>query len=261
MGDLIQRDDKIPVQARRAGTAEPEPIVIRVPAGQPVPVIPSQPGITQNIVYVVAPPAQMAPPPPASPPPVPQQIHYHTNHTNHTTNNYYPSKRRRERGTSYFGSLSLLFGILACATAYLPPIESLAQPIALGGMTLGVLGYLISVLFRRSRTGVPLIGILISATAYGMWLNNNGKLQSQYNQLKAMSPVHLPDVNFGSNKTDQSVSPPTLPPSLQSSPSSSSPKPPTGARHIAGDHSIFGDSGSWVNPAAAPVPATPNGNP
>lgn len=248
MGDLIQRDDKIPVQARRAGSAEPEPVVIEVPAGQAVPVIPATPGITQNIMYVVVPPAQPAPPSPPA-----QEVHYHT--TNHTTNNFHPIKRRRERGTSYLGSLSLVFGALACGIAYIPLIASMAQPLAVGGMALGALGFVISILFRRSGLGVPLMGILISLAAYGIWLNNTGRLQTQYNQLKANSSIPLPAINFSNIDKTVPSSPAIPPPTPQPAPSTPD------SRHISGDHSIFGDSSDWMNPSAAPAPTVPNNTP
>ncbi len=249
MGDLSRRNQNIPVQARRAAqdlsaTNPPDQIVIQVPGGQAVPVVPqAQPGTTQNIVYVVAPQGQPAATPPTTPP---QEVHYHT------TNNYEPLKRRRsEKGTSFFGSLAVVVGLIACGMAYVQQFVDYVKPTALTGLGLGAFGFLLATLFHRVGRGMPALGIMASLIAFPIWLSRTGQLQSQYDQIRKQSGDRLPAV-------DLSKTTPQTPGTLNRSASPAVPSvanpvgvgpTPTPAPHRSADHSIFGDgSGGWQKP-------------
>jgi hypothetical protein len=258
MGDLSRRKgEAVPVQARRTGAAaQPEspPIVIQVPAGQSAPTIPPPAsGVTQNIVYIVAPAAAGAPTPPSAIDQPPQEVHYHT------TNNYAPIKRRRERGTSFLGLLSIFAGLAACGCAYVPPVADYAGRIGEAGLALGALGLVSAILFRRAGRGVPVIGMMISAIAFPLWLGKTGQLQSEYDQLRTRSPVPLPAIDFShapalNPSTDDRSSGVSAPGTILRTPVT----PPSAVPRRSGDHSIFGDSAGWQKPDDVAVPGKAN---
>ena len=76
------------------------------------------------------------------------------------------------------GVISLLIGVVACVAArvQLPTQGYGPVPIALLGLGVGVLAYLISTLFRRSGTGFPVLGILASVRALVLVAHDNGSL-------------------------------------------------------------------------------------
>jgi hypothetical protein len=250
MGELSRRSDNpVPVQARRTTNRFPlpdpaplDPIEIQIPPGQQPPVIPPpSTGVTQNIIYVtVPPPAQIVPPGGPIPP---QEVHYHT------TNNFAPIKRRRETGTSFFGRLAIVAGLLACGCAYLAATTEYVRPIAEAGLAMGALGLVISTLFGRSGRVVPVLGILISAVAFPLWFSRTGQLQSQYNQLRSKSQGALPALDLSASDSTGKIPGDSV--------SAKTPAAPVVIQQLNRDHSIFGDNGGWHKPGDGVVPTPP----
>ena len=128
-------------------------------------------------------------PAPAPPPPTPTEIHHH-----HTTVQYVPRKRTPHYNTSFFASAGLVLGGLAAACAYesgsyLP----FAWPLAMAGLAAGGIAFVGAILFRRTRTGLAVFALLLSAAAYVGWLYNSNQLQSQIDEIRRQ----LPKVDLG----------------------------------------------------------------
>jgi hypothetical protein len=194
MGDLTRRNKPTPVEARRR---EPEQVVIEVPGTAP-PVAPASPppggqsqpqqpaNVTQNIFYISAPPGQQqqAPlqSPPAQPAP-PQEVHYHT------TVHHAPRSSGPRRGLSFFGSVAIVLGGLACAAGYLPQAAMFAKPLAIAGLAAGGVGLLGAIFLGRSGKAVPFLGLLVSAVAFGLWLQKNDpRVRAEVDKLKQSVP-------------------------------------------------------------------------
>jgi len=220
MGNIIRRKKAVPVEARRV---EPPPQTIRVPGAEPIPAPPQTPGVTQNIFYVNVPAGQPQSTAPVDP--SPREVHYHT------TNIFLP-RGQRGRGTSFLGSLGFVLGCVAVGFAYLPPAMWLAKPIAIAGMALAGVGMLGAILLGRVGRAMPMLGLLVSAIAYGLWMKNTGQ----------KLPIEIPKMDLNINATPPSVNTPA-----PSAPAKAEP---------AQDHSIFGDGqGNWTKLSDAPTPA------
>jgi hypothetical protein len=184
MRDIIRRKNAVSVQARRVSqTPEPGPEVIKLPSATPTtalhpgitPGASSQPNIVQNFIYVnVATPAPV--PPPAAGPsnaaaqPSRREVHYHTTNVYHA-----PRRPRLGKDVSFLGSLGVVLGGLALGAGYVSQIDWLVKPLAAGGFGLAVLGYLLALLLGRVGRGMPVLGMLACAAAYGLWLKNTGQ--------------------------------------------------------------------------------------
>jgi hypothetical protein len=209
MADMIRRDKATPVQARRAdggGVPPVAPTVVVVPgAGSaPQPAPPHAPGVTNNVIYVVAPQGASVPPPP------PQEVHHHHHH--HTTNVVLPPRRRlRVKGSSFLGTLGFVIGCLTCGMAFLPQVARFGGNIAIVGLSMSTLAWVGAVLLRRVGATMPFAGMVVSGAGYGLWLYNTGQAQSTYDKLRNKSPVDLPAVVIPAPPT-AAVQPPVAPP-------------------------------------------------
>jgi hypothetical protein len=239
MSDMIRRNKAVPVkpplQARRV---EGQPEMVNVPGAIP----PPQPGVTQNIIYVNMPAGQSAPPPP--PQADPTEIHLHT-HVHQ-----YPNRRRGRHGTSFLGTLAFVLGGVGCGAAYVPQVRPLAQWIAMVAAGCAVLSLLGAMLFRRVGQGMPLLGLITSSAAYGLWMLQTGQ---------AKMPRAISDgVSQIAAKVQQSTSAtPQSPGSTQTPSNPSAPAITPGAPPVPRvDHSWFGtDDRSGSSPSAKPAPA------
>ena len=236
MSDMIRRKQAVPVQARRV---EPQAETIQVPGAGPIPLPPAQPNVTQNIIYVNVPPQQQAPPQP------PGEIHIHA-HVHE-----YPKRRRGGRyGTSFLGTLGFVLGAIDCGLTYVPQLLPISRYIAMVAGGCAMLGLLNAMLFRRIGRGMPAMGVLASAAAYGFWMLNSGQLPTWLDFLKpSASPV--PAVRSPSPLTQ--APPQTGSPSIPSTPDAPKQKPAAPPRRR--DPSIFGtDNPGWGNSQSTPAP-------
>jgi hypothetical protein len=232
MSEIIRRKKAVPVEARRV---EPAVDVINIPGAGQIPLPPVIPGVTQNIIVVNVPQAAAAPVAPVQAAPVQtREIHHHTTHIYQA-----PRRPRMTRGTSFLGTLGFVLGGVAVGTTYVPQILWLAKPVAVAAFGCAGFGFIGALLFNRVGKFMPMLGMLVSATGYYLWLKNTGQ------------PIQLP-------KLDLSM-PPTATTPATNAPATPAPNPPSPpvkkTRPI--DHSIFGDGGgAWVKPDEVP-PATP----
>ena len=65
------------------------------------------------------------------------------------------------KATSGLGVAALVLGIIACLTCWIPFIGLVSIPVAVLGLLFGGLGFLISLLGRRSGVGMPFAGCLV----------------------------------------------------------------------------------------------------
>ncbi len=244
MGDVIRRDKTVPVQARRAdGGAVPPftPGVTDVPSAgggipPPPPVVAG--GAVQNVIYVVAPPAAAA---------AVQEVRHH-----HHTTVVAPVRRRRlGKGTSFLGTLGLVVGGVAGATAFLPQVAAYAPWIAKAGLAMAALAWVGAVLLRRVGAGMPFLGMAVSAAAWAACLYTSGQAQGTYDHLRTELP--LPAVQFPAPPAASVQRP--VDPVAPMGPALPSPTPravPAVPRH---DGTIFDtDSPGWVKPGATTKP-------
>jgi membrane associated rhomboid family serine protease len=66
------------------------------------------------------------------------------------------------------GIASLVMGILACLTAWIPLLGMIALPVAALGLLFGLLGAMISLIGRRSAAGLALAGVVICIAAIAL---------------------------------------------------------------------------------------------
>jgi hypothetical protein len=237
MSELTRRGKAIPVQAT---PVPPETVVI--PGSGPIP--PQQPGVTQNIIYVNVPAGAAAP----NSAPQPQEVHHHT------TNIYEAPRRYRARlGTSFLGTLGLVLGGVSVGASYLPQLIWLAKPAAMAGAASALVGLTGAILFGRVGRAMPLLGLIASGIAYGLWLRASGQL-----------PKNLPDIP----KIDLSIStapdaptaaePATVKPPTAAAvaPAQSAEAPPRNPA-LLHDNTIFGDGSTGWEKKTAPVTPTP----
>lgn len=69
------------------------------------------------------------------------------------------------KGTSGLGVAALVLGIVAAIFCWIPFLGMLTVPIAAIGLLLGALGFLVSLIGRRSGVGMPFAGLFICGTA------------------------------------------------------------------------------------------------
>jgi hypothetical protein len=275
MGKLIRRRDTIPVEAHRSSppaVQPPEQVVIDVPRGAaPPPPSTAGPNVTQNIFYISAPAGaaqQPQQPPPQQqqappPPPPPQEIHYHT------TVHHLPRVRGPRHGLSFLGSVGFVLGALGCAAAFAPQAASFARPLATAGLVAAGLGMLGAIFFGRSGKGVPLLGLLVSAVAVGLWLQKNDpRVQAEVEKLKQQVPQL--DVGTQANNPPPSKNAPAAASTLRHTPPAPAahvttpvpapaspvtpPAPPTIFDFGNGDNT---DAAAPTPAAATPHPVTP----
>lgn len=144
----------------------------------------SPPGSTQ--VFVISPGGSQSPPPT---PQQPTEVHHH-----HHTVQVVSRRRGPAYNTSFFGSAGVVLGLLAALAAY-ESYGTFARPLALAGFVAGGIGFLGAIVFRRTRTGLPILALLLSAAGYVGWMYDNGQLQSQLDDLHARYP-QVPKVDL-----------------------------------------------------------------
>ncbi len=66
------------------------------------------------------------------------------------------------KSISGMGIASLVLGIIACISCWIPFVGCLVVPIGLIGLLLGIIGFFVSLLGRRSGCGLPLSGAFVS---------------------------------------------------------------------------------------------------
>lgn len=221
MGDLIRRNKPTTVQARRV---EGDPTVIDVPGAVPVapaghggaPPPPQPANVTQNIFYISAPAETPEPAPTAASPAPPQEVHYHT------TVHHAPRASGRRRGLSFFGSAAVVLGGLGCAANFLPQAEVFAKPLAMAGLTAAGLGLLGAILLGRAGKGMPVLGLLVSGAALGLWLHKHDpQVRAKIDQIqKGIPPVEIDGLpGIGGKKPPSPASAkPAVPPAPEAPP-------------------------------------------
>jgi hypothetical protein len=246
MSDIIPRNKVIPVQARRR---DPEPPMIQIPGADPIPAPPTQPGVTQNIIYVNIPgpqsPAPQSPQPaplaPAANPP--QEIHVHNTHVHN-----YARRRGQRLGSSFFGTLGLMLGGASMAAAYMPVTLSYAKIITEAGAASSALGLLSAIAFGRVGRGLPFFALVVCGAGFGMWAKNSGLLPGVPGFEVVTAPQH-------STAAPATVAPSGATPAPADKPTANQPAPDATRLH---DHTIFGDGqGTWVKPSAPASPSLP----
>ncbi|HEY1922245.1 MAG TPA: DUF308 domain-containing protein [Tepidisphaeraceae bacterium] len=70
-----------------------------------------------------------------------------------------------QKGTSGFGIAALILGIIAAIFCWIPFLGLLSVPVAALGLLIGIIGFLVSMLGRRSGVGMPVAGSMISLIA------------------------------------------------------------------------------------------------
>jgi hypothetical protein len=265
MGKLIRRNQAIPVQVRRP---EPEQVVVDVPGaaegtpqkppGAPQPQAPAAgPNVTQNIFYISAPAGQpQQQPPPPQPPQPPQEVHYHT------VVHHAPRTRGRRKALSFLGSAGLVLGALACAAAiWVPQAAAFTRPLAMAGLVAAGLGMLGAILLENTGKGVPLLGLIVSGVAFGLWAQKNDpRVQAEVEKIKQQ----VPQLDLGTNNSSKPNSPPpkTVPAAPHTSTTNAPAAPAKPAQEAAQkDTSIFGfadgNTDATTTPPAQPRPVTP----
>jgi hypothetical protein len=68
---------------------------------------------------------------------------------------------------SVLGLISVIFGSLACLTAWMPVLGLLTLPVSLLGIGFGLVGFLLA---RKGSSRLPLAGIFICAVAITLGL-------------------------------------------------------------------------------------------
>jgi hypothetical protein len=266
MGKLIRRNQAIPVQVRRP---DPEQVVIDVPgaAGAPAPQNPPDkpppqqqapaagPNVTQNIFYISAPAGQQAAqqPPPPQQPQFPQEVHYHT------VVHHAPRSPGRRKALSFLGSAGFVLGALACATAiWVPQAAAFTRPLAMAGLVAAGLGMLGAILLENTGKGVPLLGLVVSGIAFGLWAQKNDpRVQAEVEKLKQQ----VPQLDLGTSGSPKTNSPPpkTVPAAPPHKSTTNAPAAPVDTPQ--NDTSIFGAANGETNATPAtpsqPRPVTP----
>jgi hypothetical protein len=225
---------------------DPQPPMIQIPGADPIPAPPTQPGVTQNIIYVTVPaqtPPPQSPPPQAAQPSGPQEVHIHNTHVHN-----YPRRRGQRLGVSFLGTLGLFLGLGSMVAAYLPATLSYAKSIAEAGAICSALGLLSAMVLGRAGRALPFFALVVCGAGFGMWwTKSNGQVPS----IPALDLVTSPQ---------QSTSPvvsPTAAQSQSSSPQPSAQQSPLDPTRLH-DHTIFGDGqGTWVKPTTPPTPVVP----
>jgi hypothetical protein len=85
---------------------------------------------------------------------------------------------RMMTGTSGFGVASLVLGIIACLTCWIPFIGLLSMPLAALGLFFGFIGLCVSMIGRRSGVGMPVAGAVVCATALYIAIGTTGAVVS-----------------------------------------------------------------------------------
>ena len=69
------------------------------------------------------------------------------------------------KATSGLGIAALVLGILACLTCWIPFVGMLSIPLSVLGILFGGIGFLVSLVGRRSGVGMPIAGLIVCVVA------------------------------------------------------------------------------------------------
>lgn len=69
------------------------------------------------------------------------------------------------RGVSGFGLASIVLGVIACMSCWIPYIGCLGLPLSVFGLIFGVIGVIFSVFGRKSGAGLPAAGAAVCLVA------------------------------------------------------------------------------------------------
>ncbi len=105
-----------------------------------------------------------------------QLIQSHAARVGVPTSVIYVNNAQRPMGVSGFGVASLVLGIVAAVVCWMPLLGMAAIPIAAIGGLLGVVGFLVSAVGRRSSVGLPIAGLFTCALAFGISVFVTGRL-------------------------------------------------------------------------------------
>jgi hypothetical protein len=230
----MSNDDRL---ARRGN---PIPVSVRRPPAQADdPLSPARPeaSVTQpppQVIYInnmPAPAPAAMPPPFAAPPPAPpQQIHHHYHPMAPAQAPRVSVRIVHPPGQSALGTAAMALGIIACLICWIPVLGMAAVPIGAIGAGLGLLGVVVSTLFRRSSAGFPLAAVIVCCVAGGVAIQTTRSLPYWSGQLRdwikgvqsgssVLSPTSaapaLPRTDSEANVPTRSpagVAPPTQPP-------------------------------------------------
>jgi hypothetical protein len=150
--------------------------------------------------------------------------------------------RNQTTRLNFLGVLSILIGITAFVATKFPIAGYGPIPIAALGIGVGVLAFLISVMFRRSGSGVPVLGVLVSLGAMALVGYTNGTLSGWWAKIHPTPPP--------APKVIAPPAPNVVAPPAPAGPSASSDQPR--------EHNIFEDgtsAGPRSNAPASPAPA------
>lgn len=79
-------------------------------------------------------------------------------------------KTDQTKSISGLGIAALVLGIIACLTCWIPYVGAVSLPLAIIGFIFGVIGTIVSLMTRRSYTGLPAAGAFVSLAAAVIFL-------------------------------------------------------------------------------------------
>jgi len=80
------------------------------------------------------------------------------------------------KSTSGLGVASLVLGLLACLTCWIPVLGLVGAPLAVLGLAFGALGFLVALLGQRSGAGMPFAGLVVCAASLFVSIGGTGVL-------------------------------------------------------------------------------------
>jgi hypothetical protein len=234
----------VPVSVRRPlAAAGIDPTIIPLREDPPAPPAPHIIYINNNI-----PAAAAGVPASAMPAPPPAAIHHHHYNTTHQTTQRISYRIPVVRSSSALGMASLALGIIACVVCWVPWLGLIAVPVGTIGAGLGVLGVVVSLLFRKSSVGLPLTAVFVCCLAAGISIASTSSLPYWRRQLDKIITTVMPPATGSAHSA-----------SVDSSPSNSAtPAPPSPLPSIS---NLLDSTPTPATPATPSRPATPSASP
>jgi predicted Zn finger-like uncharacterized protein len=87
------------------------------------------------------------------------------------------------KSISGIGIASLVLGIIACISCWIPFVGCLVVPIGLIGLLLGIIGFLVSLFGRRSGCGLPLSGAFVSLLSVIIAISVTGAMSTAVEEI------------------------------------------------------------------------------